>query len=38
MMKRLKLRRVKNFYIAGFDAMSKQWDKSTNVGGGYVKK
>jgi hypothetical protein len=28
----------KDFYAAGFNALVKRWDKSTNVGGGYVKK
>jgi hypothetical protein len=28
----------KDFYIAGFDTLVKQWDKFINVGGGYVKK
>jgi hypothetical protein len=29
---------VKNFYAAGFDASVKRWDRSLNVGGGYVEK
>jgi hypothetical protein len=28
----------KDFYSADFDALVKQWDKCTNVGGEYVKK
>jgi hypothetical protein len=28
----------KEFYAAGFDALVKRWDKSINVGGGYVEK
>jgi hypothetical protein len=27
-----------HFYGAGFDALVKLWDKTINVGGGYVKK
>jgi histone-lysine N-methyltransferase SETMAR len=27
----------KGFYVAGFDALVKQWDKCPNVRGGYVK-
>jgi hypothetical protein len=29
---------VKNFYSASFDALVKGWNKSINVGGGYVEK
>jgi hypothetical protein len=29
---------LKDFYVAGFDALIKRWDKCTNVGGGYVEK
>jgi hypothetical protein len=28
----------KDFYVEGFDALVKRWDKSINVGGGYVEK
>jgi hypothetical protein len=28
----------KDFYIAGFNALIKQWDKCISVGGGYIKK
>jgi hypothetical protein len=28
----------KDFYAAGFDALVKRWEKSENVGGGYVEK
>jgi hypothetical protein len=28
----------KTFYVAGFDALVKQWDKCINAGGGYVEK
>jgi hypothetical protein len=28
----------KNFYVAGFDALVKRWDKFINVGGGYIEK
>jgi hypothetical protein len=28
----------KDFYVAGFDALVKRWDKCINVGGGYVEK
>jgi hypothetical protein len=28
----------KDFCAAGFDALVKRWDKSINVGGGYVEK
>jgi hypothetical protein len=28
----------KDFYIAGFDLLVKQWDRCINVGGGYVEK
>jgi hypothetical protein len=28
----------KDFYVAGLDAMAKQWDKCINVGGGYFEK
>jgi hypothetical protein len=28
----------KDFYAAGFSALVKWWDKSINVGGGYVQK
>jgi hypothetical protein len=28
----------KDFYAAGFDALAKRWDKSVDVGGGYVQK
>jgi hypothetical protein len=27
----------KVFYVADFDALVKQWDKCTSVGGGYVE-
>jgi hypothetical protein len=27
-----------NFYVAGFDALVKRWDKSINIGRGYVNK
>jgi hypothetical protein len=29
---------LEGFYAAGFDALVKRWDKSINVGGGYVEK
>jgi hypothetical protein len=28
----------KDSYVAGFNALAKQWDKCISVGGGYVKK
>jgi hypothetical protein len=28
----------KDFYVAGFDALVKRWDKCINVGGRYVEK
>jgi hypothetical protein len=28
----------KDFYVAGFDALIKRWDKCINVGGGYIEK
>jgi hypothetical protein len=28
----------KDFYVAGFDAMLKGWDKCIRVGGGYIEK
>jgi hypothetical protein len=28
----------KYFYVVGFDALVKRWDKCINVGGGYVEK
>jgi hypothetical protein len=28
----------KDSYVAGFNALVKQWDKCINIGGGYVKK
>jgi hypothetical protein len=28
----------KDLYAAGFSALVKRWDKSINVGGGYVEK
>jgi hypothetical protein len=28
----------KDFYLAGFAALVKRWDKCINVGGGYVEK
>jgi hypothetical protein len=28
----------KDFYVASFEALVKQWDKYINVGGGYVEK
>jgi hypothetical protein len=28
----------KDFYVAGFDAMGKQWGKCIDVGGTYVEK
>jgi hypothetical protein len=29
---------TKDFYVAGFDALVKRWDKCINVGGGHVEK
>jgi hypothetical protein len=29
---------MKNFYAASFDALVERWDKSINVGGGYMEK
>jgi hypothetical protein len=26
----------KGFYVAGFDALVKRWDKCVSVGGGYI--
>jgi histone-lysine N-methyltransferase SETMAR len=31
-------RQSKDFYVAGFDALVKRWDKCINVSGGYVEK
>jgi hypothetical protein len=28
----------KDFFVAGFDALGKRWDKCNSVGGGYVEK
>jgi hypothetical protein len=30
-------RQSKDFYVVGFEALVKQWDKCLNVGGGHVK-
>jgi hypothetical protein len=29
---------TEDFYVAGFDALVKRWDKCISVGGGYVEK
>jgi hypothetical protein len=29
---------AKHFYAAGFDVLTKRWNKCINVGGGYVEK
>jgi hypothetical protein len=32
------LRQSKDFYVEGFDALVKRWEKCINVGGGFVEK